>query len=778
MYESAGVKMSDRKQWFEETLLLCKELGYRTTPVFDNGKTLPFGDGQDYKTLSDYKGVAHIGLVLDEAILVDYDGNKVDDIMSVDELAEKLGEFEMPDTAQIRGNSIHWLYKNNGEVLKASADGHWLGIDLKTGNQLMHLKQGKSLNLLAKDELESAPIGLIEALKTKEFDSEDSDLGDFEGLIGDNSTPRSKVLGWLDKLDNNMANGEWVKVGQALHNWHPIDGLELWENWSIGGDTYREGECETRWRSFKSGKGVTVGTLCFMANEVDYDESKKKIIDLISEINIASEKEIELSVVKKISKLEISDIERETLVKTIQTRLKTLTTATIPVSTIRAMIKPKALEGELITERETPNWCKPWVYVNAQTGYVNLNDLVVRKAEAFNLECGKHVPVNENGNKPSANKFISDYGFVESVASMAYLPKCETLFCKIDGIKVLNTFNKNTLPKPSAAFTEEGLSAIKKVERHISFICNFNPEYAAILTQWIAHNVQYKGEKILWSPVIQSIEGIGKSWFGELLEVCLGEVNVGTVAPTQATSDFNGWATNVCVNILNELRVKGHNRHDAVNALKPLITDKTIQINDKGVKQYKTLNTTNYICFTNYKDALPIDSDSRRWWFMFVDIENLAEVEKIMDEPIQTYFPSIFDAIRCHGGEILKWLLEYKITDEFKALKQAPETEYKSMMVATENSSFEFFDEVKELIEIGGAHYNVNVISSNDLFNDLKSRLFEEGIMNIQGRTRNVILKKLGYMQLPHPIKIDGKARRIWAKRFLTPERVRELFSD
>jgi hypothetical protein len=770
--------MSNRKQWVKGVLDLCREHGYRTTPVYEDGTARPFAKGQDYKDLMDYSGCSHIGLVLDDLILVDYDGNKTPGIMSVDELGELIDGIAMPEPVQIKGDSIHWLYRRDLESqLKASADGHWLGVDIKTGNQLIHIKQGKELNLVSRDQLEDAPDVLLQALRGVKNDVVNSDLGDFEGLISDSQITREKVQAWLDKLDNNIPNSEWVKVGQALHNWDYVQGLELWEAWSVGGDTYQEGETAKRWKSFKQGKGVTLGTLVHKVKEVTYDDGKKELNTFIAEIMTATERDIELSLAPKIAKSDLCELDRERLAKLLQDRYKQLTEVRPSIKVIREMVTPKkVLTGELVDGYEKPKWCDNWVYVNAQSGYVRLDDLVVRKSEAFNLECGRYVPMNENGNKVTASKFVSDNGFIESVVSMAYMPTCPELFCDFNGRKVLNTFDARTLPRAAKDYTDEGLKAIDVVRRHISLICNDNKAYAEILTEWLAHNVQRKGEKILWSPVIQSIEGIGKSWFGELLERCIGGENVGTVAPTQATSDFNGWATGVCVNILNELRVKGHNRYDAVNALKPLITDSVIQINDKGVKQYKTVNTTNYICFTNYKDAIPIDSESRRWWVIFVEMESLEEIEQKTGLLHSEYFPKIFDAIRSHSGEILKWLSEYEISEEFLNLKQAPATEFKDLMVSTESASFHFKDEVRDLIEQGGEFFNKDVISSVDLFEALRNEHFEDSFELPKAQQRNQILKALGYMQLPKPIKIKGKVRRIWVKKFMNNEQVRQIF--
>ncbi len=77
--------------WLRETVQMVVEMGYRVTPVYPGGATKPFAKGQTYTDLSDYKDAVHIGVVLDNAVLLDYDGNKDGPIMELAELAIKLG---------------------------------------------------------------------------------------------------------------------------------------------------------------------------------------------------------------------------------------------------------------------------------------------------------------------------------------------------------------------------------------------------------------------------------------------------------------------------------------------------------------------------------------------------------------------------------------------------------------------------------------------------------------------------------------------------------------
>lgn len=628
-------------------------------------------------------------------------------------------------------------------------------------------------DLFGEFEQHEAPESLLDFL-AYQTESSENDLGDFEGLIGGNSAhwPEDKVLKMLDKLDPSMPNDEWVKVGMALQDWDPIKGLELWEQWSKDGDNYNEGETEKRWRSFGLNKGVTLGTISYMVKEVKFDEVTQQVNKYLDKIKFADRKTLEFDLFPKIKKETFANTDREILAKSIQDRFKEITNVKMPIGNVRQLINgAEIISGEFIEDGEVPKWCKEWVYINSHSCFANLESLRLFKTESFNVKNGRHIPEGANGTKQSASKYVSDKGFIETVDVMAYLPSINEPICEIDDFKVLNSFNPKTVPIAASEYTEEGKEAIRLIKKHIKFICSTD-EMANVFTQWIAHNVQFPGKQLLWSPVIQSIQGVGKSFFGELLRSCLGDRNVGTVSPTQVISDFNGWATGVTVNVLEELRVKGRNRYDAVNSLKPLITDRMIQINDKGVKQFMTYNTTNYICFTNYKDSLPLDQDDRRWWVIFVPIEKLEDMPEYVGEESKTYFPKLFNAVRSNGHEIRKWMLEYKLTEEFLNIKQAPMTNDKLSMIATEEAGLEGYSEVKELIEKGGKFFNKNVISSSDLFEAL---VFEYPELTIETTKKHVILKKLGYSSLPKPVKIDGKTRRIWAKKILSNEEVRDL---
>lgn len=594
-----------------------------------------------------------------------------------------------------------------------------------------------------------------------------SELGDFDGLIhsSTNEIEEDQILEYLNQLDPSTGYEEWIRIGMALHDWDNQNGLLIWENWSKGGINYQEGATAKHWKSFKPGNGISIGTLIHLVKEEHKKQYEIEISDLIDKIKLADKYSL-IAIIDKLPNQDINDIDREIVAKELQSRYKDVIGIRLPINEIRKKIKHN---NEQVIE--TPLWCKNWIYVNSHSGFVNLKTMRLYKSEAFNLENGKYVPDGDKGGKPNANKFVCDNGYVPTVNSMAYLPTYQHQIVEVDNIKILNTFDFASIPVEDKEYTKGGLNAIKIIEKHIKLICE-SDENCNIFTQWLAHQIQYPGKQILWSPVIQAIQGIGKSFFGELLRVCLGDRNVGTVSPTQVISQFNGWATGVAVNVLEELRIVGHSRFEAVNALKPLITDRMIQINDKGVKQHMTYNTTNYICFTNYKDALPIDEDDRRWWIIFVNIQSLSEIETKFGISLSNYFSKLFDTLRNYPGQIRKWLLEYEISDEFLNIKQAPMTKDKMSMIKSEENNIEGLVEIKELISNGSMMYDINIISSPDLFNDFDEKYPE---IQLSNRTKCAVLKKLGYM-CHGKVGIFGEQKRFWTKKSTTNDEIRNHF--
>lgn len=586
---------------------------------------------------------------------------------------------------------------------------------------------------------------------------------------------KERVLEALNKLSPDVGYSEWVKIGMMLQDSGLPDWFEVWQDWSKGGASYEDGCCEKASKGFNNGDGLTIASLFYLANNQDNDD-----IDIVNElcekISNASAIELRRDIITDIKKRSFDKIDLEKLAVALQNRFRVLSNGQkFSKGAIIELIKRDAITGELIRGRDgilKPDWCDKWVYVVSRACFLDTETLREHKCEAFNVINGKNVPSGVDGGKPSAVKFIMDNGFVTSVSNIGYFPTNNDLFVIYDNEKTVNVFNHKKRPIKAKEYTKEGLEYIEILKKHINIIF-MDVANAEIFTCWLAHQVQFPGKKILWAPVIQSFQGLGKTFFRELLEYCLGKDNVGVVSSSSAISDFNGWACRRLVNVIEELKISNTNGHLALNALKPLITDSSILINEKGVNAYKINNTVNYLCFTNFKNALPVDEGDRRWWIHFSPFENEREFLDYVGEDAPEYFARLFDGLSNNAGEVLKWLQEYNITNEFLSIKRAPDTDAKRRIIATREAAIEGLLELKNLINEGGEFYNNEVVSSSDLFNDfcVKYPNFNLG----DHKNKHYLLTRLGFTKIDKQISIKDKMRRIWTKKDLSVDKIRDL---
>ncbi len=305
-------------------------------------------------------------------------------------------------------------------------------------------------------------------------------------------------------------------------------------------------------------------------------------------------------------------------------------------------------------------------------------------------------------------------------------------------------------------------------------------EVIATMIDWLAHNVQHPGVKIRWAPLLKGVEGDGKTVLGSLLASVMGRVNVSNVSPKVLGTDFTGWAEGSAVVVLEEIKLTGHNRYDILNALKPFITNDAIEVHPKGSPSRDAINTTNYIAFTNYADALPLTDTDRRWWIIFSPFATSAEMTAAVAdvaESLGAYFDRLHAAINQHPAELRKWLLDHPISANFKPNGSAPMTAEKTLMIGMSASDEE--DSVRDVL----AHCEGMRGVTKELF---ASRCMGEALMSadvdmsLNTTSRNRLFSKVGFTKLPKKVKWKGDSHTIWVKghRDMEPEKVRQILDE
>lgn len=245
------------RAWITATVPMVHEQGYRVTPVYETGATQPFGAGQTYPdpSASCWARAKYIGVVLDDAMLLDYDGNKASadsPIIPLEELEDQLGLSALPTPVQRNqpGDSLHFLFQCPAGFSKdeyaQSNDGRWIThIDIKWGNQLVILKPHKIISagvLPSKSELPPAPQPLINALYKGAFDDIEIafEAAQWNGTRGEVEEAR-EILKYIPPAEDYDS---WLDVLMRIHDKFGATqaAFEIADEWSARANNYGGGE--------------------------------------------------------------------------------------------------------------------------------------------------------------------------------------------------------------------------------------------------------------------------------------------------------------------------------------------------------------------------------------------------------------------------------------------------------------------------------------------------------------------------------------------------------
>jgi len=178
---------------------------------------------------------------------------------------------------------------------------------------------------------------------------------------------------------------------------------------------------------------------------------------------------------------------------------------------------------------------------------------------------------------------------------------------------------------------------------------------------YMAHCVKFPGYKIPWAPMLQSAEGAGKGVFTKVMQHCLGSNYVYIPKADQLISSsnvFNAWMRSKLLILVNEIKVD--ERRELIEILKPMITDAEIEVQSKGVDQDMEDNVANWMFFSNYKDAIPINKSGRRYAIFYSIIQSYKDLLNAgMDDE---YFANFKIWLEGDGLEaIAEWFFNYPI---------------------------------------------------------------------------------------------------------------------
>lgn len=275
-----------------------------------------------------------------------------------------------------------------------------------------------------------------------------------------------------------------------------------------------------------------------------------------------------------------------------------------------------------------------------------------------------------------------------------------------------------------------------------------------IILAYLAAIIQYKGVKFQWCPLIQGVEGNGKTFLTYAIAFAIGQRYSHFPKAAEIASKFNDWLyARIFVGV--EDIFLADSKFEVIEALKPMITGQYQEIEAKGGTKITRSICANFILNTNHKDGLRKTRNDRRFAPFYTPQQNAQDL--LRDEMDARYFSELYKwARKCDGYAIIHdFLAGYAIPDALNPAhgEKAPQTS--STEAAIEQGMGRIEQEVLEAVAEGLSGFRGGWVSSIALDN-LLVRVKADRAM--PRRKRREMMESLGYGW--HPALKDGRMTR------------------
>jgi len=277
-----------------------------------------------------------------------------------------------------------------------------------------------------------------------------------------------------------------------------------------------------------------------------------------------------------------------------------------------------------------------------------------------------------------------------------------------------------------------------------------------ILLCYMAACVQHKGVKFQWAPLLQGVEGNGKTLFTRCVAEAVGRRYVHWPKASKLAAQFNSWMIGKLFYGVEDIYVPDQKR-EIIEELKPMITGGDgLEIEGKGVDQISADVCGNFMFNSNHQDAVRKTKNDRRFCLLFSAQQQAEDLKR--DGMDGDYFPRLYDWLRADGYAIVSDLLHtFPIPDEYNPAthcQRAPVTTSTAAAISASTGGVE--QEVHEAIAQGLPGFCGGWVSSIQL-----DRLLERlGVARrVTHSKRKEMLNDLGYAY--HPALVEGRVNNL-----------------
>jgi len=560
----------------------------------------------------------------------------------------------------------------------------------------------------------------------------------------------AKVMA-IPNNDLPYEDGELTWLHMMMAIWHETGGSaagkDIAYSWSDQSYKHDDARFEKSWNSFgkedSRRRPITARYILKWAKVFTVAAIKESVNDIILRMDVAGDLDELRTIAADAKKIDVDVIDRSRMMAALR-KNATRFNANLTVKDARDMLRFEAME--------TPDWLKGWVYVSHADKFLNTDSKIMLSERAFNNTFMQYT--GELLPSDVALKYVK----IHTAYMIGYLPGA-TEFFDLNGREFANTYSERNVPKVPAKLEGRDRENVQRVLRHLESMVPDKRE-RELWISWHAYIVQTR-KRPNWAIVLQGTEGDGKNFFGDMMAAVLGGDNCKTVFAKTLEAPHNAWAEGSLFAFVEEIRMVGHNRHDVLNSMKPLITNPTVEIHAKNINPYNILNTQAYMLSTNFQNALPVGDSDRRYFVLMSEFQSAESVEQLPSD----YFTNLFNTLTESPGAIRGWLLAYKLHPEFDPQGRAPRSHGKDTMIELNKS-----DELVMVEDLIESEFYPEISRELIVVSKLADVLSDKyAPYRVKETQVAAILRQLGFTYLGRP-KIDGRklgVRSKNSKRFL-----------
>lgn len=296
-----------------------------------------------------------------------------------------------------------------------------------------------------------------------------------------------------------------------------------------------------------------------------------------------------------------------------------------------------------------------------------------------------------------------------------------------------------------------------------------------LLLSYMAACVQMAGTKFQWAPLIQGVQGNGKTMLINCVEYALGEDYVHRPNGTKLGSNFNGWMRGKLLIAVEEVYMS--DRVDLYEYLKDKISNARLEIEAKGVEQGTDRVVCNFMFASNHRDGMLKKSEDRRCCPFFTAQQTKDDLR--LAGMTGDYFKNLYSWLRNGGyGIVADYLWTRPITCNMEG--EAPVNSFTNAAIKESHGLIE--DLVLDAIERGEQGLSGDIVLGHAV-----QMFLERRNKTISPRKIALVMREIGFIKptcleaSEGRLSINGQRHKVYvrmnsAAETMTPDQLLETY--